>query len=407
VSPAAATIAAMTGPRRFTVAERRARLAWRHCLAAPAASPAEAAASLVAVHGTDPSSVYLALLARLHGATLADVDAALYADRTLIRLLGMRRTVFVTTLDNAALIQAACAAAVAARERRKVLGWLAEAGLAGPAGAESWLAAAEQAALRALSARGEATAADLAGDDPRLGQQIVLARGTRFEGRQSVSSRVLFLLAAQGQAVRGRPRGGWTSHQYRWAPLTAWCPGGLAAWAPQDAAVELARRWLRACGPATPDDLAWWAGWTRTATRRVLTALNPAEADLDGVPGIVLPGDTGPPPPPEPRAALLPGLDSTPMSWQQREWFLGGHGPRLFDANGNAGPTLWWDGRVVGGWAQARSGEIVCRFLEDAGSDAVTAAEKEAERLSATLGRVRLTARTRGMTWLERELAAS
>jgi hypothetical protein len=395
----------MTGPRRFTVAQRRARLARRHCLAAPAASPAAAARSLVAVHGTDPSSVYLALLARLPGATLADVDAALYTDRTLIRLLGMRRTVFVATLDNAALIQAACSAAVAARERRKVLRWLAEAGLTDAAGAEDWLSAAEHAALRALTARGEATAADLAAADPRLAQQIVLARGTRFEGRQSVSSRVLFLLAAQGQAVRGRPRGGWTSHQYRWAPLTAWCPDGLPAPPPEDAAVELARRWLHACGPATPDDLAWWTGWTKTAVRQVLTALHPAEADLDGVPGIVLPDDTDEVPPPEPTAALLPALDSTPMSWQQRDWFLGEHAPRLFDANGNAGPTLWWDGRIVGGWAQARDGEIICRFLEDPGSDAVTAAQQAAERLSATLGAVRLTARTRGMTWLEQELA--
>ncbi|HUZ27586.1 MAG TPA: crosslink repair DNA glycosylase YcaQ family protein, partial [Streptosporangiaceae bacterium] len=46
------------------------------------------------------------------------------------------------------------------------------------------------------------------------------------------------------------------------------------------------------------------------------------------------------------------------------------HGPRLFDRAGNVGPTLWWDGRIVGGWAQDRDGEIVCRFLEDAGSDA-------------------------------------
>ena len=59
----------------------------------------------------------------------------------------------------------------------------------------------------------------------------------------------------------------------------------------------------------------------------------------------------------------------------------------------------------MGGWAQARDGEIVCRFLEDAGSAAVTAAEAAAGRLGAMLGDVRLSARTRGMTWLEEELA--
>jgi hypothetical protein len=403
--------------RRMEARERRARLGLRHRLApeARAGGPPEAARSLVAVHSTDPSSVYVGLLSRMAGGSLSTVEHALYQDRTLIRLLGMRRTVFVTTLDLAALIQAACGRAVAARERRKVVGWLAESGApeypdglgapSGPDGPDRWLAEVEQVALRALAARGEATAAELAADDPRLKTEIVLSRGKSYEGRQNISSRVLFLLAAQGLAVRGRPRGSWTSHQYRWSPLTAWCPDGLADWTTEDAEVELARRWLQAYGPATADDLQWWMGWTRTQTRRVLTRLEPAEAGLDGEPGIVLPDDLAPVPEPEPWVALLPGLDSTPMGWQRRDWYLGGHGPRLFDRTGNVGPTLWWDGRIVGGWAQDPDGQVVCRFLEDVGADAVAAADAAAARLTTVVGPVRLTARTRGMTWLEQELA--
>ena len=397
--------------RRIGVAERRARLGLRHRLAAGAHAdgtsadgPAEVARSLVAVHSTDPSSVYLGLLARMDGGGISSIQRALYADRNLIRLLGMRRTVFVTSLDIAPVIQAACSAAVAARERRKLLGWLAEAGVADNVGA--WLGEVEQAALAALTARGEATAGELAGDDPRLRTQVVLSRGKSYEGRVNMSSRVLLVLAAQGQVVRGRPLGSWTSHQYRWSPLTRWCPQGLPEWAVQTAETELARRWLRAYGPATAEDLRWWAGWTKTQVRRVLTRLRPAEVDLDGAPGLVLADDLEPPPAPAgPWAALLPALDSTPMGWQQREWFLGEHGPRLFDGNGNVGPTLWWDGRVVGGWAQDRDGQIVCRFLEDAGSDAVAAADAAARRLAGVLGDVRLTVRTRGPTWLETELA--
>ena len=394
---------------RIGVRDRRARLALRHRLAPgsqPAAQPcgpAEVAASLVAVHSTDPSSAYLGILARLAGGDLADVERALYQDRTLIRLLGMRRTVFLATLDNAALIQAACSRAVAARERRKVLGYLAESGVSGDV--DAWLAEVEQAALAALAARGEATAAELAGDDPRLRTQIVLARGKAYEGRQNVASRVLFLLAAQGQVVRGRPRGSWTSHQYRWSPMELWCPGGLDGWPTEAAEVELARRWLQAYGPATPDDLRWWAGWGKTQLSRALADLKPAEVDMDGIPGIALADDLAPAPKVEPWVALLPGLDSTPMGWQQRDWFLGEHGPRLFDQTGNIGPTIWWDGRIVGGWAQDRGGEIVCRFLEDAGSAAVAAAEAAAERLAGLLGGVRLSARARGRTWLEQELA--
>ncbi len=395
----------MVGARRIETAERRARIGLRHRLAAcaRASDATDVAQSLVAVHGTDPTSVYLGILARMAAGGIADIDRALYADRTLIRLLGMRRTVFVVTVGLAPVVQAACSDAVAARERRKLLGWLADAGV-GPDVA-GWLAGAEQAALDALTARGEATAAQLAAADPRLAMPLGLGRGTSSAGRFNVASRVLFVLAAQGKVVRGRPLGTWTSHQHRWTPLAAWCPAGLDEWVAPDAEVELARRWLHAYGPATPDDLQWWAGWTRTQVRRVLTRLRPAEVDLDGAPGIALASDLEPQPEVQPWAALLPGLDSTPMGWRHREWFLGEHAARLFDQTGNIGPSVWWDGRIVGGWAQDPDGQVVCRFLEDVGAQAVAAADAAARRLASIVGPVRLAPRTRGRTWLEQELA--
>jgi hypothetical protein len=391
--------------RRFGQAERRARLGTRHRLApsALADDPAGVASSLVAVHSTDPSSVYLGVLTRMAGGAIADVERALYQDKTLLRLLGMRRTVFVATPENAALIQAGAARVVAATERRKLHGWLAAAGVAEDA--ETWLAGAETAALAALAGRGTATAAELAGDDPRLGIQVSIGEGA-WPLKFNVASRVLFLLAADGKVIRGRPRGTWTSHQYRWAPLAAWYPAGLDRWPDDDAEAELARRWLHAYGPATADDLRWWTGWSAARLRRALTAVQPAEVDLDGVPGIAAPGDLEPAPQPEPWAALLPALDSTPMGWRQRDWFLGEHAGRLFDRTGNIGPSLWWNGRIVGGWAQDRDGQIVCRFLEDAGSDAAAVADVAAKRLASLLGSVKLSPRTRGRTWLEQELAA-
>lgn len=114
---------------RMGVPERRARLGHRLAAETRADSPPAVARSLVAVHSTDPSSVYRGIWNRLADGSLSAVEHALYQDRTLIRLLGLRRTVFVTAVDIAALIQAACGRAVAARERRKVPGWLAESGV--------------------------------------------------------------------------------------------------------------------------------------------------------------------------------------------------------------------------------------------------------------------------------------
>ncbi|MEV0848016.1 winged helix DNA-binding domain-containing protein [Streptomyces sp. NPDC049954] len=398
----------MPATRTIDPAERRSRLALRHRLTPDgrAERPEEVARSLLAVHGTDPSSVYVGLWARMRDGQVADVERALYEDRTLLRLLAMRRTVFVTGREDAPLLLAGCSLGVAAKERRKLLGFLAASGVADtPAGVERWLAGAESAALDALAARGEATAAELAGDDERLATEIVLSAGKSYEGRQKAASRVLLLLAAEGRVVRGRPRGSWTSHQYRWAPVGDWLPEGLPALEPRAAEAALARRWLSVFGPGTAEDLRWWTGWTKTRTTRALAQVDPVEVRVDGGTALLLPEDLGPVERPAPWAALLPALDSTPMGWSGRDWFLGPHGPRLFDRAGNVGPTVWWDGRVVGGWAQDRAGDLVCRFLEDVGHEAEQAVQAEAERLAARLGPVRLTPRTRGRTWLEEELA--
>ncbi|MGW8679422.1 DNA glycosylase AlkZ-like family protein, partial [Streptomyces albidoflavus] len=113
----------------MTDGQRRARLGVRHALApsARADGPAGAARAVVALHSTDPSSVHVAAWARTRDeqADAASVERALYEDRALVRLLAMRRTVFVAPVETAAVLQAACSREVAARERRKLEGFVA------------------------------------------------------------------------------------------------------------------------------------------------------------------------------------------------------------------------------------------------------------------------------------------
>jgi hypothetical protein len=129
-----------------------------------------------------------------------------------------------------------------------------------------------------------------------------------------------------------------------------------------------------------------------------------AEVDLDGATGIVLAGDLEPTAPVEPGALLLPALDSSVMGWAERDWYLGAHRVVLFDRNGNAGPTVWWDGRVVGGWAVRPDATVAFRLLERVGREARVGVEDAAGRLEAWLDGTRFTPRFR--TPLERELSA-
>jgi hypothetical protein len=389
--------------RRIGIEERRARLGLRHHLAGTArAGVVEVARDLVGLHATDPATVYLAARARTLDPGVAGVEQALYEDRALVRILGMRRTMFVEPVELMGVVQAACTDAIAIQQRRLLVDLVGRAGLADdPAG---WIEEVEKVAVRALEARGGATAAELAKDDPRLAQQIVLAEGKPYEGRQSVVSRILLLLAAEGRIVRGRPRGSWVSGQYRWSVVDAWLPDGVPPWSLQEAQAELVRRWLRGFGPATIADVKWWTGLPMGQVRRAVAETGAVEVDLDGTPGLVLPDDLDPVPAPEPWVALLPALDPTTMGWAGRDFYLGPHRPALFDRNGNAGPTIWLDGHVVGGWAQRATGEVVLRLLEDVGTDATEAIEAEAARLTAWLTPLRVTPRFR--TPLERELIA-
>src|SRR5262249_9889220 len=138
-------------------------------------------------------------------------------------------------------------------------------------------------------------------------------------------------------------------------------------------------------------------------TKAALAALPVVEVDLDGETGIALTDDLEFPVGAPTVAALLPGLDPTPMGWQAREWYLGPHAPTLFDRTGNIGPTGWWEGRVVGGWAKRPWGEVVYRLLEDIGAVGAAAVTAEASALEAWLGAARVTPRFR--TPLERELS--
>jgi Winged helix DNA-binding domain len=391
--------------RRIGVQERRARLGVRHHLApaARAAGVVQVAEDLVGLHGTDPASVFLAAAARMRQPEVGAIERALYHDRVLLRMLGMRRTMFVVPVELAPIVQAACTNAIAAAQRRLLLQLLEQSGIAAD-DPERWLEEVEEATVKALAARGQALASELAEDEPRLREQILLAEGKSYAARQSVVTRVLLVLAAEGRIARGRPRGSWISGQYRWSLIESWLPGGMAGWSTEAAQAELVRRWLAAFGPGTVADLRWWTGLTAGQVKRALAAVGAVEVDLDGVPGLVLAGDLAPLAAPEPWVALLPALDPTVMGWSGRGWYLGDHGPTLFDRNGNAGPTVWWDGRVVGGWASRKDGEIAVRLLEDVGADAAAAVEAAAGGLADWLGPVRVTPRFR--TPLERDLSA-
>jgi Winged helix DNA-binding domain len=368
--------------RKFTVGERRARLARRHRLAPGhrANRIDDTARSIVCLHATDPVTVYLSGWARVEGMTVADMDRALYNDRSLVKHLAMRRTLFVVPKESLALVQAAASNRVADTERRRLIRDVEKAGL--HRDGERWLSEASAQVLAVLADGREATSSELRDELPVLEGSIVYGEGKSWGGRLSVGPRVLTVLSAAGEIVRASNDGAWTTSRPRWALMKVWLGEDIPPMPAPEGLARLVEQWLRAFGPGTVADIKWWLGATVRTVRAALTDLNAVEVDLDGKPGYVLSDDSETTEPVEPWGALLPPLDPTTMGWFDREWYLGPHRPLLFDTSGNAGPTAWWDGRIVGGWRQSADGEVELQLLEDIGGEGVRILTQEAARLT-------------------------
>jgi hypothetical protein len=317
---------------------------------------------------------------------------ALYDDRTLVRHHAMRRTLWVLTPENARLAHAACTEALVAKERQRLVQLLEANGVADDGGA--WLDKAAGDAVTALDELGPVPARKLGQAVPALTARLQMAPGKSYETTVQAHTRVLLLLGFEGRLVRTRPTGSWINSEYRWASMESWLPGGVRGLDPIEASTELARRWLAAFGPATTADLQWWTGWTAATTKHALAGVGAEPVELEGRPGWVLPGDTTPTKKVAPWVAFLPALDPTTMGWKERDWYLPQKlGPLLFDRNGNAGPTIWVDGEIVGGWVQRPDGEIAHRILVDVGSERTRAIEQAARRLQILIRDVRVNVR--------------
>ncbi|MCV7011110.1 winged helix DNA-binding domain-containing protein [Mycolicibacterium madagascariense] len=378
--------------RAFTDQERRDRLARRHLLAEPGSgSIREVSGSFVGLHATDPATPYLSLWARLSDFRRADLDAALYVDRSVVKHLAMRRTLWAFDADDLPAVQAAASDRVAATERARLTADVVKAGITSDG--EAWLDKATSAVVAHLDRHGPTSAKELREALPELAGTYDPAPGKPYGGATSISPRVLTVLAVQGLVVRGPNEGGWTSSRPKWSATAQWLGPDTGPLDPDTARASVLRNWLRTFGPATLEDVKWWFGNTLTWARAGLRDVGAVEVDMAGTPGWVLPDDLGPEPACDRWCALLPGLDVTTMGWQHRDWYLGPHRAHVFDRNGNGGPTAWCDGRIVGGWTQDADGRVVLQLVEELDTAASKALARKATELTDWLDGTRIAAR--------------
>lgn len=367
--------------------ERRARIGVRHALAPSfrVDSPEAATRAMTVLHATESATVYLSCWARVRSLDAADVDNALYVQRSLVKQLAMRRTLFTFPRDLLPAAWSSASARVANTERARMAKDVVKAGIA--VDGNDWLDRARAEVLTLLTDAPEGLSALEV-------RQAVPMTDVKVEGSAGEiwsAPRVLTHLGATADIMRGANTARFPVSRPLWTLTRHWLDDAPIDLESADGYREIVRRWLHSFGPGTEDDIVWWLGSTKTVVRAALAELEAVAVSLDGGDtGWLLPDDVATVPDPGPWVALLPVLDPTIMGWKNRDFYLGPHRNQLFDTRGNAGTTAWVDGRVVGCWIQDETGVVHVRLLETVSASARRSLDAEAARLTEWLGGVRI-----------------
>ena len=190
--------------------------------------------------------------ARVDGLTVADVDRALYDDRSLVKQLAMRRTLFVFPRDLLPAAWGSASTRVAAQLAARLAKEL-EAGGPSPDGA----ALAGRGPVGRCSRRSR-TAAALTAQEirervPVLEARLDLAPGTKYAANVSIAPRVLTQLGVEGLLVRGRNAGPLAALEAALDADADWLGDVPAPRRRARGTPSWSRRWLRTFGPGTED----------------------------------------------------------------------------------------------------------------------------------------------------------
>jgi hypothetical protein len=179
----------------------------------------------------------------------------------------------------------------------------------------------------------------------------------------------------------------------RFTSPASWLPGPIERMDSDEALREMARHFLRAYAPATPDILSlWWGGYGPALGRKLLAEIETVEVDVEGLRTWVLRRDrAGLMAAKPPRVArLLPAFDPWVLGASRVEGLLDrAHKPLVYRAQGWISPVVLVDGRIVGVWKHTQKGRRLLVEIEPfvrLPKWARSQVEAEAERLAGFLG---------------------
>ncbi len=331
---------------------------------------------VIGFHAQVMSAAELQLCARLDGLTPADVQAALWQARSLVKAWSLRGTLHLLPVQDYPLYVALLDSNLNAFYRRR-----------------SWLKY-HQVTLAELDAIGEAIR-DILSDKPMTREQLtdVIAGRTGSEHLRKLLlsgwGALLKPSALHGDLCFGPSQG----QHVTFVRPAAWI-GPWKAADPQEAAKELARRFLASYGPATPEEFGRWFGIQPRPAKHAFKSLGDAieEVNVEGWQAWALVESRKQMGTLELRneVRLLPSFDPYTIAvYPHRQKLLPEkYKARVYRTAGWISPVVLRGGRIVGVWEYEKKRariDVTVSLFEPSDRHIKQDIEAEAERLSSFL----------------------
>lgn len=298
------------------------------------------------LHSTTLTTSYLSLFTRTKNFKKTDLERELYTNRTLGRIRGMRKTLFIQTKSMIPIIYSATFNMVekyfekymefhniSLKEYQKI----------------------SKEIMNTLKGK------ELSASEIRKG----------LNSKLNIPA-IIQLMCDYGLLIRSKPIKDWKDRRNNYALFSDYFPNlDLKEIKEKKAIKELIYKYVEAYGPVTELDISWWTGLTKTKIRNALegieSQLNRVKiSNLNGIYIIFKENinqlrksvNSG-----EPSLLMLPELDPYPMGYKERDRYIDiNNYNKIFDRSGNVTSTILVDGIVIGVWDVEEKPEKVIKF---------------------------------------------
>lgn len=286
------------------------------------------------LHSTELTTSYLSLFERTNNFKKENLEKELFVKKSLGRIRGMRRTLFIQTRKMIPIVYTATFKLI---EKNFV----------------------KYMEFHKISLS----------EYNKVSKEILnLLKGKELsasEIRKELNSKlnipaIIQLMCNNGLLIRGQPINDWKDRRNKYSKFSNYFPDMELTIENKSLAIRiLLENYLRCYGPATENDLSWWTGLTKTEIRKTLSKI---EMELNNIKIFSIQGtfilfksdielirnlanyD-------KPSLSLLPRLDPYPMGYKERERYINSKNyNEMFDRSGNATSAIFLDGEAVGVW---------------------------------------------------------